>query len=78
MPIYEFKCRACGKTFEELCRMGSNGSGVRCPVCKGKRMQRVMSRFAARSSSRGGESRSVGGSTCSACAASSCAGCKSA
>jgi len=76
MPIYEFKCRHCGRVFEELCRMGSNGAGMRCPGCKGKRVQRLMSRFAARSSSRSGESAPVGGSKCAGCSSGSCATCR--
>jgi putative FmdB family regulatory protein len=78
MPIYEFRCRQCGHRFEELCRMGSNGAGVRCPGCKGKRVERIMSRFASRSSGRdrGLEASSAGGSACSTCTASSCATCK--
>jgi len=76
MPIYEFKCKDCAHTFEELCKMGSNGRGMRCPACEGKRVQRVMSRFAARSSGRDGEASAVGGSACSTCTAASCDGCK--
>ena len=78
MPIYEFECKHCDHRFEVLCKMGSNGRGMRCPTCKGKRVRRLMSRFSSRSS--GGDSDlgepSAGGSACSTCSASSCEGCK--
>ncbi len=53
MPIYEYAC-ACGKTFEELIIRRSDETDVRCPVCKGKDVDRVMSRPAARTSRGGG------------------------
>ncbi len=47
MPIYEFKCRDCGKTMETICRMGEDGSNLACPHCGGKNLQKLLSRFSA-------------------------------
>lgn len=75
MPLYEFECRKCDQAFEELVSRSEVGS-VRCPSCKGKRVQRLMSTFFAKSSGGDGSSRSLGGDACSTCTASTCAGCK--
>jgi putative FmdB family regulatory protein len=32
MPMYEFQCQGCKKTWEELCRIGQR-SNMRCPDC---------------------------------------------
>jgi len=31
MPLYEFSCPTCGRTFERHVPLGSNQSEVRCP-----------------------------------------------
>ena len=64
MPIYEFSCRECTTTFEELVRMGSTGEGLHCPACGGGQVQKKMSTFYGRSSSAGGATQSVGGHSC--------------
>ena len=46
MPIYEFKCRKCGKTFDVLFRSRDEKVIVDCPECKSTRTQRLMSAFA--------------------------------
>jgi len=35
MPIYDFECERCGKTFEGVCRISERCS-QRCPDCGGK------------------------------------------
>ena len=47
MPIYEYACKACDRTFEELVMRRSDEDGVRCPKCKGKRVEKLVSRPAA-------------------------------
>jgi putative FmdB family regulatory protein len=47
MPLFEYECRGCGKTFEYLTRDGQSPS---CPACKGADLQKLMSVFAAQSS----------------------------
>ena len=40
MPLYEFACRKCEHTFEELVQ---NGEVVECPECHGHRVERLLS-----------------------------------
>jgi len=41
MPIYEFKCEACGARFEALVPMGTKSSA--CPDCTSERTIRLLS-----------------------------------
>lgn len=47
MPIYEYRCDACGKAFEELIVRRSDEAEVACPACQGRQVSRQMSRPAA-------------------------------
>jgi putative FmdB family regulatory protein len=47
MPIYEFRCKKCGETFEALCRIGDEGSDLVCPTCGTKAPEKIFSVFAA-------------------------------
>ena len=50
MPIYEFKCRECGRLTSVFVRnMGASGEPT-CQHCGGRRLERVVSRFAYRKS----------------------------
>jgi len=40
MPIYDFKCRACGHVFEELVRLGQTPP---CPSCGGSELEKLVS-----------------------------------
>jgi putative FmdB family regulatory protein len=42
MPVYEYRCRACGSTLEEIQPMGAPPPGP-CPKCGGE-LKRVYSR----------------------------------
>jgi putative FmdB family regulatory protein len=53
MPIYEYTCKACDRSFEELVLRRSDEPEVRCPACGGKRVEKLVSRPAA--SRTGGE-----------------------
>ena len=47
MPIYEFRCRACGEVYEELLS-SSDSPAAPCPTCAGGEPVRLLSRFSAR------------------------------
>jgi putative FmdB family regulatory protein len=46
MPTYEYECRACNHRFEEL-QSFSEASLKKCPVCKKKKLQRLIGAGAA-------------------------------
>ena len=46
MPLYEFTCTNCGRTFEELVSTGLDGQGVTCPECGSEEVEKLVSRFA--------------------------------
>jgi putative FmdB family regulatory protein len=46
MPVYEYRCRACGTALEEIQPMGSPPPGP-CPSCGGE-LKRVYSRVGVR------------------------------
>lgn len=75
MPIYEFHCEHCDKTFEFL--TFRRDEIPRCPTCHGERVAKKMSACCFTGKNAAGEtvSRAAGTSSCSSCSASSCAGC---
>ncbi len=46
MPLYEYRCRACGKEFELLRRVGQGSEGVSCPRCGQAEVEKEYSTFA--------------------------------
>jgi putative FmdB family regulatory protein len=44
MPIYEYRCSDCSKIFETLV-WNSKEADVKCPECKGERVERLLSAF---------------------------------
>ncbi|MEW5876641.1 MAG: zinc ribbon domain-containing protein [Acidobacteriota bacterium] len=62
MPLYEYRCEACGHRFEVWQRMGAGSQGVSCPQCGSQEVKKVLSTFA--SSVSGSVS---GGSSTSSC-----------
>ncbi len=44
MPIYRFRCTACGNEFRELVGYG-DGNNVACPSCGGNKVERLLPRF---------------------------------
>ncbi|MFW6155773.1 MAG: FmdB family zinc ribbon protein [Armatimonadota bacterium] len=76
MPIYEYECDCCGRTFDLLVTRSKAKDTPTCEACGSEDTQRVMSGFFGRSGSGDREgSASVGGG-CAGCTAASCAGCK--
>ncbi|MGI6368536.1 MAG: FmdB family zinc ribbon protein [Anaerolineae bacterium] len=57
MPIYEFKCRSCGKVFDLYVRSLFSRVEPVCPVCGGRTADKVVSNlgFGARSGAGGGQ-----------------------
>ena len=45
MPLYEYKCRACGKHFEMLRRMQDADFDLECPDCRSPKVERQISTF---------------------------------
>jgi len=46
MPLYEYFCRECRKTFEALRRLSDDDADVRCPHCGSEKVDRKFSTFA--------------------------------
>ena len=63
MPLFEFVCSDCGKSFEELVRF-SGSAEVTCPQCQSKAVKKKVSTFASKIS--GGSSFSLGASSSAA------------
>lgn len=59
MPLFEYKCKKCGRKVEFLER-GSGSSRHVCPHCGGKDLQKLFSTFSAGRS----DSSSDSGSSC--------------
>lgn len=48
MPVYEYECQSCRKTFEQYLKSAAAEGDVTCPECGAKRVSRIPSVFAAR------------------------------
>jgi putative FmdB family regulatory protein len=46
MPIYEYRCNACGRTFAFLYGVSRDSRDPTCPACQGKDLGRLISRVA--------------------------------
>lgn len=55
MPIYEYRCQACGQQFDKLFRSLSQiPAEIECPVCQSVEVQRLISAPAIHAGSQGG------------------------
>jgi putative FmdB family regulatory protein len=72
MPLYEFICKACGKRFESLVRLGQE-KAVCCGACGSKDLQKLFSAFGI-----GGSASRIktSSASCASCSSKSCATCK--
>ncbi|MCK5835800.1 MAG: zinc ribbon domain-containing protein [Desulfobacula sp.] len=61
MPIFEFKCSKCEEFFEVIVMGSSDENDIKCPKCKSREFQRVVSKtnYSMGSSSAAGQSQGV-------------------
>jgi len=59
MPIYEYRCRKCGRIFEKIQKLGDGEKSLTCPYCGSQRPEKILSSF----SSKGSESTASCGPT---------------
>ncbi len=60
LPIYEFKCRACGEAFEAIRPLGDSGADLECPACGAASPEKQISVFAASTGGTGSAGSSRG------------------
>ena len=48
MPMYEYRCEACGEHFEAVQSMQARAEDTVCPHCRAKKATRLMSSFASK------------------------------
>ena len=76
MPVYDYKCRACGAEFEKFLRTLAAAGSVKCEKCGSSRVRKQVSCCAISS---GGKSESAGSSksssSCGSCAHTHCSTC---
>jgi putative FmdB family regulatory protein len=51
MPLYEYRCKACGEVFEKMVRWSEADRSPVCPNCQSQETQRKVSHIAAFGSS---------------------------
>lgn len=71
MPIFEFRCRKCKKSFEVL--ILRRDEKVKCPYCESEELDRLLSSFGMKGEEKGSSS---GKSICASCTATSCSTCR--
>lgn len=60
MPLFEYKCKDCGRKFDVLHKSPTNLEEVICPDCQSKNSQKLLSTFSAST----GSSNFDSGSSC--------------
>ncbi len=71
MPIYEFRCKACGLEYERL--VFSSSEVAPCPECDSADAERMMSMFASKSGEK--FTPSSGNASCAGCTSGNCSSC---
>ncbi len=51
MPLYEYRCKACGEVFEKMVRWSEADRSPACPNCQSQETQKKVSHIAALGSS---------------------------
>lgn len=74
MPMFEFTCEKCHKTFEELVFTNNEEANVVCPACQCTKVSKQLSAFAVGGSDSAKSAADFGGgcSTGSCCPGGSC------
>jgi putative FmdB family regulatory protein len=76
MPIYEYHCAGCHRTFEKMRPMSKADDAIACPECGGADTDRGLSLFASFSRSKDGSAHAVhGGGECGGCTSHACRSC---
>jgi putative FmdB family regulatory protein len=44
MPIYEYRCKNCGKISEFMIRVGKEDDEIKCQHCGSKNLEKILSR----------------------------------
>jgi len=45
MPIYEYRCKACGHVFEMLRGINDKDDNIICPACRRRGVEKLLSLF---------------------------------
>ena len=45
MPLFEFRCRKCGKKFEEIIKGSEKRDAAKCPHCGSSQVEKLLSSF---------------------------------
>ncbi|MCE1246884.1 MAG: zinc ribbon domain-containing protein [Firmicutes bacterium] len=76
MPLYEYKCLACEKNFDKICRAGIPDSEITCPACGKNEAKRKLSMFSFGSRNSSGDFKSAPSSGgCGSCSSHNCSNC---
>jgi putative FmdB family regulatory protein len=54
MPMYEYRCEECGRTYEQLRRMSEADTNLECPHCGSHEVERQVSACAIGGTAKGG------------------------
>jgi putative FmdB family regulatory protein len=71
MPLFEYQCKKCGHTFEELVPR-ADAPAPACPKCGAENAQRQLSTFSASVAPSGGSSCSGGSCSTGSCPTGTC------
>lgn len=64
MPLYEYRCKACGHLFEKLSSLSEKDENKRCPVCGAVSSEKLISGFLSKTASGSKSKAATGGSGC--------------
>lgn len=73
MPIYEYRCKNCGNSFDALRSFQSADEPIECTSCHKKESKRLLSTFFAHGQAKSSSSGSSFG--CGNCSGGSCSSC---